>query len=262
MAFGFFACIAEELDFCLCPGWVAPRFLSSDCAALSFSFNGFEVDVSDPRGRVANASFLDLSELGFRWCLAFSHALPMSLIFVFVQAGLRYVFCTATALLSPSLLTVSKRTFRTHVEGLRTVFTLVLPSLLTAEEDVSDPCGRVANASFLGLSELGFRWRLAFSHALPRNLIDVCLCPGWVAPRFLPSDCPAFLFCNSFEADVSDPCGRVANASFSGLSELGFRWCLAFSHALSMSLMFVFVQAGLRHVFCPATALLSPSLLF
>ena len=130
MVFGFFACIAEELDFCLCPGWVAPRFLSSDCAALSFSFNGFEEDVSDPRGRVANASFLGLSELGFRWCLAFSHALPMSLIFVFVQAGLRYVFCTATALLSPSLLTVSKRTFRTRVEGLRTVSSFVF-SLLT-----------------------------------------------------------------------------------------------------------------------------------
>ena len=52
MVFGFFACIAEELDFCLCP--------------------------------------------------------------------LRHVFCPATALLCPSLLTVSKRTFRTRVEGLRT----------------------------------------------------------------------------------------------------------------------------------------------
>ena len=61
-------------------------------------FNGFEVAVSDPYGRVANTWFLGLSELGFRWCLAFSHALPMSLIFVFVQAGLRYVFCPAVAL--------------------------------------------------------------------------------------------------------------------------------------------------------------------
>ena len=140
MVFGFFACIAEELDFCLCPGWVAPRFLSSDCAALSFSFNGFEEDVSDPCGRVANASFLGLSELGFRWCLAFSHALPMSLIFVFVQAGLRmhcrcaYVFCPATALLS-----FSGNGF---------------------EEDVSDPCGRAANASFWAClsSDLGGVW--------------------------------------------------------------------------------------------------------
>ena len=117
MVFGFFACIADELDFCLCPCWVAPRFLSNDCAALSFSFNGFEEDVSDPCGRVANASFLGLSELGFRWCLAFSHALPRNLIFVFVQAGLRHVFCPATALLCPSLSTVSKRTFRARVEG-------------------------------------------------------------------------------------------------------------------------------------------------
>ena len=136
MVFGFFACIADELDFCLCPCWVAPRFLSSDCAALSFSFNGFE-------------------------------------------------------------------------------------------EDVSDPCGRVANASFLGLSELGFRWCLAFSHALPRNLIDFCLCPGWVAPRFLSSDCAALSFSfNGFEEDVSDPCGRVVNACFWAClsSDLGGVW--------------------------------------
>ena len=79
----------------------------------------------------------------------------------------------------------------------------------------------VANASFLGCSELGFRWCLAFSHALPMRL------------RFLSSDCAALSFSfNGFEADVSDPCGRAANASFLGLSELGFRWCLAFSHAL------------------------------
>ena len=61
-------------------------------------FNGFEVAISDPYGRVANAGFLGLSELGFRWCLAFSHAWPMSLIFVFVQVGLRHVFCPAVAL--------------------------------------------------------------------------------------------------------------------------------------------------------------------
>ena len=69
MVFGFFACIAEELDFCLCPGWVAPRFLSSDCAALSFSFNGCEEDVSDPCGRAANAAFWAClsSDLGGVW---------------------------------------------------------------------------------------------------------------------------------------------------------------------------------------------------
>ena len=155
MAFGFFACIAEELDFCLCPGWVAPRFLPSGRVAFLF-FNGFEADVSDPCGRVANASFLGLSALGFRWYLAFSHALPMSMIFVFVQAGLRHVVCPATALLSPSVLTVSKRTVRTRVAGLRT-------------------------HRFGAVLQLGFRWCLAFSHALPMRL------------RFLPSDCAAFL---------------------------------------------------------------------
>ena len=81
---------------------------------------------------------MDLSELEFRCRLAFSHPLPMILIFVFVQAGLRHVFCPATALLDPSLvitaskralldpslviiviiiITASKRTFRTRVEG-------------------------------------------------------------------------------------------------------------------------------------------------
>ena len=74
----------------------------------------------------------------------------------------------------------------------------------------------VANASFLGCSELGFRWCLAFSHALPMRL------------RFLSSDCAALSFSfNGFEADVSDPCGRAANASFLGYclsSDLGGVW--------------------------------------
>ena len=80
MVFGFFACIADGLDFCLCPGWVAPRFLSSDCPASCFFLT---VSKRTVRTRVvANASFLGWSELGFRWCLAFSHALPMRLRFL------------------------------------------------------------------------------------------------------------------------------------------------------------------------------------
>ena len=112
MVFGFFACIADAHDFCLCPGWVAPRCLSSDCPAFSFFFNGFEEDGSDPRGRVANASFLGWSELGFRWCLAFSHALPMRLRFLPSDCAAFSFSCNSF------------------------------------EEDVSDPCGRAANASF------------------------------------------------------------------------------------------------------------------
>ena len=39
-----------------------------------------------------------------------------------------------------------------------------------------------------------------------------------------------------------------------GLPELGFRWCLAVSDPLPTSFIFAFVQAWLRHGFCPPTA--------
>ena len=364
MVFGCFGSVADELHFCLCPGLVASRFvptyLPTYCGPLPVCFNGFEGAVSAACGRVANAPFFGLPELGFRWCLAVSDPLPTSFIFAFVQAWLRHGFCPPicppTAVLYLSVLTVSKVQFQ--------------------------QCGRVANAPFFGLPELGFRWCLAVSDPLPTSFIFAFVqawlrhgfCPpirpptavlnlsvltvskvqfqqrveGLRTHRFLPclsSDlgvseplsrsfifafvqvrlphvfcppiCPPaavlnlsvltvskvqfqhrveglrahhFLPClssdlggvwlfrircrrasflplsrlgcatycgplpvcfNGFEGAVSAACGRVANAPFFALPELGFRWCLAVSDPLPTSFIFAFVQAWLRHGFCP-----------
>ena len=91
MVFGFFACIADELDFCLCPGWVALRFF------------------------------------------------------------------TATALLSPSLVTVSKRTFWTRVEGL--VITNSLYLVLTVSKRTFRTRVKGGERLVFGLSsDLGGVW--------------------------------------------------------------------------------------------------------
>ena len=94
-----------------------------------------------------------LPELGFRWCLAFSHPLPTSFIFVFVQVRLRHVFCPPTAVLSG------------------------LFSFNGFEGAVSAPCGRVANAPFLAClsSDLGGVWPFRIRC---RRASFVSLCPG------------------------------------------------------------------------------------
>ena len=80
----------------------------------------------------------------------------MILIFVFVQAGLRHVFCPATALLDPSLvITASKRA------PLDPSLVIIVSNNNNGfEEDVSDPCGRVVNACFWAClsSDLGGVW--------------------------------------------------------------------------------------------------------
>ena len=83
------------------------------------------------------------------------------------------------------------------------------------EAAVSAPCGRVANARFLaGLSsDLDGVWLFFASVATE---LHFCLC---VQVRWLTCYGPLPLCFNGFEAAVSAPCGRVANARFlAGLS--------------------------------------------
>ena len=199
-------------------------------------FNGFEGAVSAPCGRVANAPFFGLPELGFRWCLAVSDPLPTSFIFAFVQAWLRHGFCPPicppTAVLYLSVLTVSKVQFQQRVEGLRTH--RFLPCLSSDLGGVWLFRIRCRRASFLPLSRLGCVTVFAhlFAHCGP---LPVCF--------------------NGFEGAVSAPCGRVASAPFFALPELGFRWCLAVSDPLPTSFIFAFVQAWLRHLLRSFTCL-------
>ena len=89
------------------------------------------------------------------------------------------------------------------------------------EAAVSAPCGRVANALFVAClsSALGGVW--PFSDPWPTSFIFVS-----VQVRLLTCYGPLPVFFNGFEAAVSAPCGRVANALFVACrsSALGGVW--------------------------------------
>ena len=179
--------------------------------------------------------------------MAFSHPLPTSFIFVFVQVRLPHVFCLPncppTAVLYLSVLTVSKVQFQHRVEGLRTHrFLACLSSDLGGVWPFRIRCQR---ASFLSLCMLG--------------------CATFFAHLLRSFTCLSF---NGFEGAVSAPCGRVANALFLAClsSQFGGVWpfrirCRRASF-LSLSRLGC---AWLRHVFClpncPPTAVLYLSVL-
>ena len=112
------------------------------------NFSGFEGALSAPCVGVANAAFFGFPELGFRWCLAFSHPLPTSFI--------QLVPCSGCAMLNFS-----------GFEGA-----------------LSAPCVGVANAAFFGFPELRFRWCLAFLHPLPTSFIQLVPCSGCAMLNF------------------------------------------------------------------------------
>ena len=136
---------------------------------LPVCFNGFEGAVSAPCGRVANAPFFGLPELGFRWCLAVSDPLPTSCIFAFVQVRLPHVFCLPTcpptAVLYLSVLTVSMVQFQHRVAGLRTHGFLACRSDLGGVWPFRIRCQR---ASFLSLSRLS--WSTFFAYLIAHLL--------------------------------------------------------------------------------------------
>ena len=62
------------------------------------------------------------------------------------------------------------------------------------------------------------------------------------------SGCAMLILINlsGFEGALSAPCVGVANAAFFGFPELGFRWCLAFSHPLPTGFLFASVADELH----------------
>ena len=94
---GCFARIAEELRFrlfqarlrhafCLCTG------------ALFFFLGGSKGAVLDP----PQVLFFAVPELGFKWCLAVSHALPRGCVFGFSRLGCAMFFVYVLGLFSSS----------------------------------------------------------------------------------------------------------------------------------------------------------------
>ena len=103
------------------------------------------------------------------------------------------------------------------------------------EGALSAPCVGVANAAFFGFRELGFRSCLAFSHPLPTGFLFASVADELHFIQVVPCSGRAMLNFSGFEGALSAPCVGVANAAFFGFPELGFRWCLAFSHPLPTS---------------------------
>ena len=107
-----------------------------------------------------------------------------------------------------------------------------------------------------GLPELGFRWCLAVSDPLPTSFI-FALVQAWLRHGFCPPTVAIYFSLEGFKMFQRCPFGSVwkgCERAVFGLPELGFRWCLAVSDPLPTSFIFAFVQAWLRHGFCPPTA--------
>ena len=189
--FGCFGSVADELHFCLCPGLVASRFLSTYCGHLLL-LRGFQRCPFGTVWKGCERAVFGLPELGFRWCLAVSDPLPTSFIFAFVQAWLRHGFCPPTAAIYFSL------------EGFKGA--------------LSAPCGRVANAPFLAClsSDLGGVWLFRIR----------CRRASFLPLSRLGSTAAIYFSLEGFKGALSAACGRVANAPFLAClsSDLGGVW--------------------------------------
>ena len=109
-----------------------------------------------------------------------------------------------------------------------------------------------------GLPELGFRWCLAVSDPLPTSFIFAFV-QAWLRHGFCPPTA-AIYFSLWFQRCPFGTVWKGCERAVFGLPELGFRWCLAVSDPLPTRFIFAFVQAWLRHGFCPPTAAISFSL--
>ena len=133
--FGCFACVAEELRFRLLQARLRHVFCLCT-GALFFFLGGSKGAVLAP----PQVLFFAVPELGFRWCLAFA-CVAEELRFRLLQARLRHVFCLCTGAL--------------------------FFFLGGSKGAVLDP----PQVLFFAVPELGFRWCLAVSHALPRSCV-------------------------------------------------------------------------------------------
>ena len=107
---------------------------------------------------------------------------------------------------------------------------------------------------FFAVPELGFKWCLAVSHALPRSCIfgfsrlGCAMCFVYVLGLFSSSE-------GVFKGAVLDP----PQVLFFAVPELGFKWCLAVSHALPRSCVFGFSRLGCAMFFVYVLGLFSSS---
>ena len=187
--------------------------------SFTLSFNGFKGASSAPCGRVAKAPFAAClrSDVGGVW--PFRIRCRRASFF----SRLRDVFGPHGALIYFSF------------KG----FKGALPAR----------CGRVASAPFLGClsSELGGVWLFRIRCRRASFL-------SWLRD-VVGAPTGALIYYSTSLLRVSKvPLRPGVEGLHFGCCGLGFRWCLAVSHPLPTSFIFVFVQARLRYGFCPATA--------
>ena len=116
-----------------------------------------------------------------------------------------------------------------------------------------------------GLPELGFRWCLAFLHPLPTSFIFVFvqarlrLVFVHLLRAFYLSTC-LFTCLLTFEKVQFSTVWKGCERTVFGLPELGFRWCLAFSHPLPMSFIESLQLWALSGIFLTTVLLSQPFL--
>ena len=208
--------------FCLCPGLVASRFLSTYCGHLLL-LRGFQRCPFGTVWKGCERAVFGLPELGFIggvWLFRIrcrrASFLPLS------RLGCVTVFCPPTA------------AFYFSLEGFKGA--------------LSAACGRVANAPFLAClsSDFGGVWlfrircrRASFSPLSRLGCVTV----------FVHLLRPFILLLRGFQRCPFGTVWKGCERAVFGLPELGFRWCLAVSDPLPTSFIFAFV-----HGFCPPTA--------
>ena len=174
--------------------------------------------------------------------LAFSHPLPTGFLFASVADELHFIQvvpCSGRAMLNFSGFegALSAPCVGVANAAFFGCSACAMLNFSGFEGALSAPCVGVANAAFFGFPELRFRWCLAFSHPLPTSFIQLVPCSGCAMLNF-----------SGFEGALSAPCVGVVNAAFFGFRELGFRWCLAFSHPLPTGFLFASVADELHFI--------------
>ena len=206
------------------------------CFLLWLSSDLGGVAVLDP----PNVLSFAVAELGFRWCLAVSHAWRKSCGFGFF--GLSRLGCAMFWIyVSTYLRTGAFSCFRRGLlrTGARFLF------LGGSKGAVLDP----PNVLFFAVAELGFRWCLAVSHAWRKSCVfgffglsRLGCAMFWIYVStylrtrafFFFSQRVSTYWCSflalralgASKGAVLDP----PNVLFFAVAELGFRWCLAVSH--------------------------------
>ena len=167
MVFGCFACMAEKLRFRLVQARL--RYVLDLCLYVYVSMSLriyvvglFSCFLGGSKGAVLdppNEMVFAVAELGFRWCLAVSHAWRKSCVFGLSRLGCGMFWIYVSTYIRRGALFF-------FFLGVYTYWGSFLV-LRDSKGAVLDP----PNVLFFAVAELGFRWCLAVSHAWRKSCV-------------------------------------------------------------------------------------------